>query len=116
MKEPTEILPKIPEYRDIEYSADFICPECEKSGVGIAGENRLKPSLIGWCDTPYGYMVILECPSCFTKYRFHGAIDEYDFEAFNNDIYRYFIGGGDFDLAWCCNAFELYNKMKGDEQ
>lgn len=111
MKEPTEILPKIAEYRCIEYTADFVCPECDKSGVGIAGKDRQKPNLIGWCETSYGYMVVLECPSCFTKYRFHGAVNEYDFEAFNADLYRYFIGAGDFDLAWVSNAEELYNKM-----
>lgn len=116
MKEPTDILPKIPEYRDIAYSADFVCPECEQSGVGITGESSQKPSLIGWCETSYGYMVILECPLCFTKYRFHGAMNKYDFQAFNDDIYRYFISGGYSGLAWVSNAVELYNKMKGDEQ
>ena len=116
MLEPTEILPKIPEYRDIEYARDFICPECEKSGIGIAGNGRQKPTLVGWCDTPYGYMVVLDCPSCFTKYRFHGAINEYDFEAFNHDIVAYYIARGDAELAWVSNAVELYNQMKGDAQ
>lgn len=111
MKEPTEILPKIPEYRDIEYAGDFVCPVCDKSGVGIALASRQKPTLVGWCDTPYGYMVVLECPFCYTKYRFHGAINEYDFDAFNHDIYVYYLGQGDTDLAWVNNAEELYNKM-----
>lgn len=113
MKEPTEILPKIPEYRDIEYAPGLICPECEKSGIGITVIGRQKPSLVGWCETTYGYMAVLECPSCYTKFRIHGALIKDDLEAFNADIYQYYIGGGDADLAWASNAEELYKKMKG---
>lgn len=114
MKEPTEILTKIPEYRSIEYAPDFVCPECDNSGIGIAVIGRQKPSLVGWCETTYGYMVVLECPSCFTKFRIHGALIKDDLEAFNADIYKYYLGGGDADLAWVSNAIELYKKVKGE--
>lgn len=70
MKPYVEILPKL-DASQAEESRDFICPECSKSG--IAYHELDKPKLVGYCDTEWGYMMIVECPHCFTKYRFHGA-------------------------------------------
>lgn len=61
---------------------DYMCPECGESGID---DNRIeKPALVGWCETEWGYMMVVECPNCFTKYRFHGTVvdknDKFEFE------------------------------------
>lgn len=111
MKELTEILPKFSQYEDIEYAGDFLCPECENSGIASDCLRITKPDIVGWCDTPFGYMVVMQCPICYTKYRFHGSINSFDFEAFNTDLYIHFISRGDKELAWVNNADELYKKL-----
>lgn len=111
MKTLTEILPKFSQYEDIEYAADFLCPLCNLSGVASFSLGISKPELVGWCDTPFGYMVILQCPHCFTKYRFHGSIHSFNFDKFNADLYIHFIAKGDEELAWVNNAEELYKKL-----
>lgn len=111
MKTLTEILPKFSQYEDIEYAGDFICPECQQSGMPADVLDIIKPELVGWCDTPFGYMAVLQCPHCFTKYRFHGSIDSFDFDKFNADLYIHFISCGDSELAWVNNADELYKKL-----
>lgn len=73
---PTEILPKIPQWEAIPYSADLQC-ECGESG--FESWQQL-PKLIGWCDTPRGYMAVFECPVCFEKFRFHVASDDAKWE------------------------------------
>lgn len=115
MKNPTDILPKLEQYESAIYTALFRCPVCGESGIFNHITELERPALIGWCDTPWGLMVVLECPKCFTKYRFHGAANSYDLEAFNHDVYDWFISKGNTNIAWVSNAKELYNKMLDNE-
>ena len=93
MKIYTDILPKMDASQATEVK-DFVCPECGKSAIsGFNGEE--KPTLVGWCETDYGYMMIVECPKCFTKYSFHGTAnfnDKFDIAAFNHSIHLYVLG------------------------
>lgn len=87
-----EMLPmKISNWESIEYSEGLNCPneECDNKSCSCHARN-----IIGWCDTPYGYMMVCECKKCFTKYRFHGTIDgKFDFENFaDNFLMRVEIG------------------------
>ena len=76
-----DILPKFNNWEDIKYTASLNCPHCEKSG--FVGDIE-RPNLIGWCETPQGYMIVFECPHCFEKFRFHGNCDDlYDVEKFD---------------------------------
>ena len=67
---------KISNYDSYTYAKYLECPEC---GIGseIVYDTRKKQSiLVGWCDTPQGFMMISECPDCGTRYRFHGTTTE----------------------------------------
>lgn len=67
---------KISNYDSYTYTKYLECPEC---GLGseIVYDTRKKQSiLVGWCDTPQGFMMISECPNCGTRYRFHGTTTE----------------------------------------
>jgi len=107
-----EIIPKFPQWEDIEYAPDFVCPECGKSGVGSAAENKM--NLIGWCETYNGYMAILECPLCHTKYRFHPHLTWFDLDEFDFYLGAYYIGLN--GLGWAANAEELRAKLKSDKK
>lgn len=73
---------KINNYNSYEYSKLLECPECGKSGE-IPYGNKVDTILVGWCETPQGFMFIKECPICGTRYRFHGTTTE------RNDYYRF---------------------------
>lgn len=73
---------KINNYDSYEYSKLLECPECGKSGE-IPYGNKVDTILVGWCETPQGFMFIKECPICGTRYRFHGTTTE------RNDYYRF---------------------------
>ena len=91
MKEYTEILPKM-DASVAEYSGSFSCTNCNKSGIDYPYLD--KPKLVGWCETDYGFMMIVECPHCFQKYRFHGTTsyrERVDLYAFNHAIHLYVI-------------------------
>lgn len=67
---------KLSNYDSYTYTKYLECPEC---GIGseIVYDTRKKQSiLVGWCDTPQGFMMISECPNCGTRYRFHGTTTE----------------------------------------
>ena len=70
-KRLTDILPKISQWEGIEYAGDFNCPYCDKSGFyDLYGEERMKPNMVGWCETHIGYMGVFECPVCFENIDF----------------------------------------------
>ena len=63
--------------------------ECDNKSYSDHARN-----FIGWCDTPYGYMMVCECKKCFTKYRFHGTIGgRFDFKRFSFDFMMRFKMG-----------------------
>ncbi len=80
-----EMLPmKISNWESIEYREGLNCPNenCDNKSCSCHARN-----IIGWCDTPYSYMMVCECKKCFTKYRFHGTIDgKFDFENFADNF------------------------------
>ena len=77
-----------------EMVKDFTCPECRKSYVNETTPTS-KPNMVGWCETEYGYMIILECPFCFAKFRTHANTgDKFDL--------------GDFESALECWVMEKY--------
>lgn len=108
MTQYIEILPKLDASVAID-AKDFVCPECRKSAIsGFNGE--VKPKLVGWCDTDWGYMMIVECPLCFEKYRFHGTSlqrEKHNLDAFNHAIHLYVLAN------YFSNTNEL--KQKADE-
>ena len=90
-------------------SRDFACPECDNSGVGYPMMD--KPKLVGWCDTPYGYMMIVECPHCYAKYRFHGSnVNKNDLSELESAIRSYVIA------RYFLNSEELEQKFNENEQ
>ena len=71
---------KINNWESIEYSEGLNCPNENCDNKSCYSEAR---NIIGWCDTPYGYMMVCECKKCFTKYRFHGTVgDKFYFDNF----------------------------------
>ena len=83
-----EMLPmKISNWESIEYSEELNCPNEECDNKSFYDDAR---NIIGWCDTPYGFMIVCECKKCFTKYRFHGTIvGKFDFEKFAFDFMKH---------------------------
>lgn len=80
----TELLKyKITNYDSFEYTKTLECPECGKGTEFPYHSYHIKSILIGWCETPQGFMFVKECPHCGTKYRFHGTTTE------RNDYYRF---------------------------
>lgn len=126
---------KISNWESIEYSDGLNCTneECDNKSCSYHARN-----IIGWCDTPYGYMMVCECKKCFTKYRFHGTIGgKFDFENFadnflmrvemeNEELYRMKIENIKFKAkrldnnTWvegyfyseCGNAYIIENRQK----
>ena len=84
---------KISNYESYEYCKLLECPECGKSGE-IPYGSKVETIIVGWCETPQGFMFIKECPICGTRYRFHGTtterFDYYRFlENFSLALYMY---------------------------
>lgn len=75
---------EFPQYSGIAYSRDMDCQECGKSSHFDDSKVPAKP--VGWCSTPAGYMAVMECPCCFSKYRFHiSTIGRWDRDVFYRD-------------------------------
>lgn len=101
-----DIIPKMDASVAIE-ARDFSCPECGKSGINYP--NMDKPQLVGWCDTEWGFMMIVECPHCFTKYRFHGAaVNKDNLVTFEHAIRCYVLAG------YFSNSEQLEKERKGE--
>lgn len=114
-KRLVDILPKIPQYEDIPYTADFNCPNCDKSGFfdykGFYSSSEppcKKPRVVGWCETNIGYMGVFECPECGQKFRFHCTIGTWiaDIEEFDYYLYIY--------ARNCVNWDELKKELGDD--
>lgn len=107
-----DILPKIPQYEDIPYAGDFVCPECDKSGFfdyDWDRVHRVKPNLVGWTETNIGKMGVFECPVCGSKYRFHCTIGTW---MADEDEFEYYLF---FKAKRCSNWPELRDKMQLDK-
>lgn len=61
---------KISNWESIKYSEGICCPNPECDNDGYYNDAR---NILGWCETPSGFMYVCECNKCFTKYRFHGV-------------------------------------------
>ena len=109
-KKLTDILPKISQWENIPYVGDFSCPHCDKSGFyNFYGETRETPNVVGWCETPIGYMGVFECPICFEKYRFHCTIGQTtDIDKFDSYLY--------YKAKECKNWEEINSKLKDSAQ
>lgn len=84
MKEWLNILRKM-EPSNAKMVKLFGCPHCGISGIGDTA--KIKANLIGWCETINGIMIVVECPCCFGKYRFHPVYNvQFDKEKANTAI------------------------------
>lgn len=109
-KKATEILRKFPDYRAIPYASDLCCPQGDMKFMVD------KPNLVGWCETNNGYMMVLECPKCFTRYRYH-ATDHWDdtIDEFNESLIDKLYD--DYMLQYktivhFMNGVELFNQLE----
>ena len=67
---------KISNYDSYTYAKYLECPECGIGSEIVYDTHKKESLLVGWCDTPQGFMMISECPNCGTRYRFHGTTTE----------------------------------------
>lgn len=65
------IIPFVGEYNP----SVFICPECNNNMMG-----KTYYDIIGFCDSPVGWVNIIECNKCFHKFYYHTS--ELEYEAF----------------------------------
>ena len=100
-----EVIKKFPQYEDIPYVRDFMCPNCARSGFTYLGAEMMKPRLIGWCETNIGYMGVFECPFCCQKFRFHCTIGTWTADIDEFDLYLYVYA------EKCSNFDEIKNKL-----
>lgn len=65
-------LPQIAQYDDYQYSAECCCPECSRHYRPGEWLEHNTEGIQGYCVQNDGsYMLCIECPVCFTKYRYH---------------------------------------------
>ena len=102
----TDILPKIAQYEGIPYVKDYQCPSCGRCTIGGDGA---KPFLIGWCESPNGFMLVFECPVCFTKFRCHCSTEIFDINSLELTIDDYVCNGVPHIIR---NAEDLYNAVE----
>lgn len=105
-KDILSILPKFTQWESIEYAWDFQCP----NGHCEIGGNERKPDLIGWCETSQGYMLVFECPVCFTKFRCHCNTgdkfcrDRFEQLIFEETMSNYSVNNGE---EWAKKLFDF---------
>lgn len=83
-----DLLPKM-DASVARVSRDFSCPKCYDSAFAYPGVDE--PKLVGWCDTQWGYMMIVECPHCFKKYRFHATANKTDLAGFESAVRGFIV-------------------------
>lgn len=103
-----DVLTKVPQYENIPYAKDLMCPNCNKSGFPLIDGKGEKPNLIGWCETNIGYMGIFECPICGQKFRFHCTIGTWTADIDEFDYYLYFYA------ERCANYEEIRSLLNDD--
>ena len=76
-------VPKIAQYANIKHSKHLCC------ACGYADYSRkYSYEIVGFVDTPQGYMIVCECPKCFDKYRHHiGTTGRYNLESFKKELW-----------------------------
>jgi hypothetical protein len=71
---------------DIEYKINltgkyhkgvYYCPFC------YFEPDSLHNNSIGFADSNYGNMIVIECPKCFEKWYFHSRIKEYEYSHYS---------------------------------
>lgn len=99
-----DIIPKITQWEGIEYVRDYQCP----NGCSSICDTVTKPDLVGWCETPQGFMMVFECPICFTRFRCHcNSGDKFDLDRFDYTLYQYV-----FSSSYVRNAKEIYARFE----
>ena len=74
-------LKNFPQYSEIPYLRSLKCP----CGFGSYLDSNTY-RIVGYCETDHGYMAIMECVSCFFKYRHHIGMDNvYDVDKFKKN-------------------------------
>ena len=111
MKDILTTIPKVAQWQGIPYAFNFTCQEC---GCSSIGDIVTKPNLVGWCDTPRGFMMVFECPKCFSKFRCHcNTGDKFNKERFEYSIYEYICHGENYLIG---NAAELYKLIEDETE
>lgn len=86
MKDILTTIPKFTQWQSIPYAFDFQCQECGGSSIA---DTVTKANLAGWCETPQGFMMVFECPICYSKFRCHfNTGDKYDKDRFEYALYE----------------------------
>lgn len=83
---------RISTYDSIRLSKELCCLDCGKATEFKVHAYHIDPIILGWCETPQGFMIVKECPRCGCKYRFHLCTsDKFDYvEAMENfSLYLY---------------------------
>ena len=110
-KRITEVLEKYSQYEHIPYAKGLTC-ECGRCDFKLYDSpddpGFVKPLIVGWCDTPIGFMGIFECPVCGHKFRFHvrGRYmpDKPNYEEFEHSLHKWSM--------LCQNYLQIKNKLE----
>ena len=74
-KDILEVIEKFSQYEHIPYAKAVTCTECSRADFkpwdSPDDPGFRKPELVGWCDTPIGFMGIFKCTYCGSLFRFH---------------------------------------------
>lgn len=102
-------LPQIAQYDDYKYSAECCCPECSRTYKYGEWIEHNTEGIVGYCVQQDGsYCICLECPKCFTKYRYHLS---HDYIKTNENKIVFDIEKWKHDVAL---AMFLQNKRTGE--
>lgn len=74
---------QIAQYNSIKHSKNLCCA-CGRADYSL----KHSYEIVGYVDTPQGYMIVCECPKCFDKYRHHiGSTGRYNLESFKKELW-----------------------------